>query len=167
MRAKTRLARQRADETAAARADARALTFELAGFAPVTTFDAMQAGLVLGRGETAYRFVAAWLRQRTPHGWSEASWCQVLVTDRRLLLRLGDGVLISLWWGSLVGFQADLVHEHVTLDYGDGSPRLLSGTAAPILAVAGVSQIYGPEALLTHPALEPLRTNQETVTATD
>lgn len=157
MRTKARLARQRADERSAALRDARVLIFELAGFAPVAPFDSMSAGMVLGAGETAYRLVAAWLQQQLPQGWTEPTWSQLLVTDRRLLIRLPGGMLVSLWWGSLVGFEADLVGERVILDYGDGSPRHVFGSAAPIIAVAGVAMVYGPEALLTHPALAPLR----------
>ena len=94
---------------------------------PGRWLDPMVAGVVLELGESLRRLVNAWLRQRTPEGWTEASWSQVFVTDQRLLVRLGSGELASLWWGSLVGFEADLVADHVVLDFGDGQPRLLSG----------------------------------------
>jgi hypothetical protein len=151
------LARQHAAEEAVALQDARALVFELGGYAPVVKFDAMSAGVVLDQGETAYRFVGAWLRQQLATGWTEAEWCHVLTTDQRLLVRLSSRQLISLWWGSLVGLGVDLERQHVTLDYGDGRPRLLSGTAAPIIAVVGIARVYGVEALLAHPGLEPVR----------
>lgn len=158
MRTRARLARQRAGERSAGLEDARALVFELAGFAPIAPFDVMKARVVLLAGETAYRSVGAWIQQWLPQGWTRPAWSQVLVTDQRLLARLGSGELVSLWWGSLVGFDADLDAERVTLDYGDGSPRFLTGTAAPVVTVVGVARIYGAEALLTHPALEVLRT---------
>jgi hypothetical protein len=151
------LARQHAAEVAAALQDARALVFELGGYAPVVRFDAMKAGIVLGEGETAYRFVGALLSQRLVDAWTQPEWCHVLTTDQRLLVRMSGGQLVSLWWGSLVGLSVDLVSQHVTLDYGDGRPRLLSGTASPIIAVAAIACVYGVEALLSHPGLAPLR----------
>ena len=97
--------------------------------------------------------------------WSLPSWSQVLITERRLLVRLDTGELVSLWWGSLVGFEADLANGHVVLDFGDGRPRLLSGPAVALVAVAGVGRLYGREALLAHPALAPLRNSQDHVAA--
>ena len=157
MRTKTKLARQHAAEEAAALRDARALVFEIGGYAPIVRFDAMRAGVVLEEGETAYRMVGAWLQQHVAAGWTEAEWCHVLATDRRALVRLSSGQLVSLWWGSLVGLVVDLAGHRVTMDYGDGCPRLLTGTAAPIIAVVGIAAVYGVEALLHHPGLEPLR----------
>lgn len=162
MRTKAWIDRQRAEVQSAALTDARALVLELAGFAPVTPYDAMRAGVVLEAGETAYRSVACWVQQQFPGGWSQPIWSQVLVTDRRLLIRVGvGGALISLWWSTLVGLHVDLESERIVLDYGDGSPRLLTGPAAPIIAVAGIAKVYGVDALLTHPALRPIRTAAE------
>jgi hypothetical protein len=42
-------------------------------------------------------------------------------------------------------------------DYGDGSPRAVSGADAALVAVAGIASLYGVEQLTTHPALAPLR----------
>ena len=33
--------------------------------------------------------------------------CPVVVTDLQLLVRLPDATLGSLWWGAVVGFEAD------------------------------------------------------------
>jgi hypothetical protein len=152
--------RQLAADRAAAFIDARNLALEFAGMQPGRWLDPMVAGVVLELGESLRRLVNAWLRQRTPEGWTEASWSQVFVTDQRLLVRLGSGELASLWWGSLVGFEADLVADHVVLDFGDGQPRLLSGPSAAVMAVAGVAALYGPEAFATHPSLSPLRADR-------
>lgn len=76
MRTKTKLARQHAAEQEAALLDARALVFELGGYAPVVTFDPMKAGVVLADRETAYRYVAVWLRQWFQGTWDQAEWCQ-------------------------------------------------------------------------------------------
>jgi len=160
MRRQAMVERQLAAERAAASVDARNLALELAGMQPGGWLDPMVAGVVLQPGETLRRMVNAWVRQRTPEGWTEPSWSQVFVTDQRLLVRLGSGELASLWWGSLVGFEADLSADHVVLDFGDGQPRLLSGPSAAVMAVAGVAALYGPEALATHPALSPLRVDR-------
>ena len=141
----------------AARVDARNLALELAGLVPGSSLDAMVAGLVLRDGEVARRLVGAWVRQREPAGWSAPGWCQITVTDLRLLVRLPTSELASLWWGSLAGLEVDLDAEHVVLDFADGFPRLLSGTAVPVIAVAGVAAVYGVEALVAHPALSSLR----------
>lgn len=139
-------------------ADARALALELAGLHPQEPIDPMWLGLVLEPGETPWRVAQAWLRVRSDGMWSEASWSQVLITDRRLLIRLASGEVASLWWGSMVGFEPDLAAGHVVVDFGDGRPRSLSGPAAAVIAVAGVARLYGIPALATHPSLASIRT---------
>jgi hypothetical protein len=163
MRAKSKAAQRSAADRRAGFADARNLALELAGMNAPFTIDAMAAGLVLERGEFGRRMAGLWLRVRLNGMWSQPSWSQVLITDRRLLVRLGTGELVSLWWGSLVGFEADLEQGHVVLDFGDGHPRSLSGPAVALVAVAGVGRLYGPEAMLAHPALAPLRHSQDPV----
>jgi len=154
---KHKVAQRSAADQLAAFADARELALELAGLSAPLTIDAMAAGLVLEHGELGRRMVGLWLRLRLNGMWSQPRWSQVLITDRRLLVRLDTGELISLWWGSLVGFEADLDRSHVILDFGDGRPRSLSGPAVALVAVAGVNRLYGSQALVVHPALAPLR----------
>lgn len=151
--------RQRAPGTLTGRGvvDARALALELAGMRDGAPIDAMALGLVLEPDELPRRVAALWLRIRVDGQWSPASWSQVLITDHRLLVRLRSGELVSLWWGSLVGFEVNLGEGFVILDFGDGRPRSLSGAAVALVAVAGVARLYGVEALTTHRALEPLR----------
>lgn len=138
-------------------ANARELALEYAGLSPAAAFDPQHLGVVLRSGESIRRVASTWFRVRMGEEWSQASLSQMMITDRRLILRLGSGELASLWWGSVCGFEADLAAGHVVLDFGDGRPRLLSGEAAPLVAVAGVAQIYGLPALATHPCLEPIR----------
>ena len=142
-----------------AAADARALALELGGLRTPELVDTMRLGIVLETGEHAHRATSCWVRWRVDGQWSEALRSQVLVTDRRLLVRLPDSTLRSQWWSTLVGFEADLTGGHVVLDYGDGRPRLFSGPEVAVLAVAGVAVLYGPAALVTHPALEPIRSS--------
>ncbi len=139
-------------------ADARALALELAGLRQGQPIDPMSLGFVLEPSEAPLRVAMSWLRIRADGLWSEASWSQVLITDRRLVVRLASREVVSLWWGSMVGFEADLRAGHLVIDFGDGRPRLLSGPAVGVLAVAGVAQLYGIPALMTHPSLAPIRT---------
>ena len=138
-------------------ADARGLALEYAGLRPATSLDPQPLGVVLRPEEFIRRVTSTWFRVQVGGQWSQASPSQVMITDRRLILRLGGGELASLWWGSACGFEADLDAGHVVLDFGDGRPRLLSGEATPLVAVAGIAQIYGVRALATHPCLQPIR----------
>lgn len=138
--------------------DARSLALELAGMRPLQFVDPVALRLVLEEGESAWRHVTGgWLRVQTGGQWSQAVPGDTLVTDRRLLLRLATGEVVALWWGSVVGFSPDLAAGHVVLDFGDGSPRALSGPGTPVIAVAGVASLYGLAALTTHPSLDLLR----------
>lgn len=138
--------------------DARSLALELAGMRDLDPVDPVVLRLVLEEGETAWRRVTGtWLRVRTSGRWSAAVTCDMLVTNRRLLIRLATGEVVSLWWGSVVGFSPDLAAGHVVLDFGDGSPRALSGPGTPVISVAGVASLYGIASLTTHPSLDVLR----------
>jgi hypothetical protein len=141
----------------AAGEDARTLALELAGMRPVALLDPMQFGLVLESGESAYRATDLWLTHRGPSGWSQPMSCPTVVTDRRLLMRMPLGELTSLWWSSLVGFYPDLSKSSLTVDCGDGVPRMVSGPAMPAVVVIGVVALYGVAALAEHEALAPLR----------
>ena len=138
--------------------DARSLALELAGMRDLDPVDPVVLRLVLEEGETAWRHVTGlWLRVQTGGQWSQALPGDTLVTDRRLLLRVATGEVVALWWGSVVGFSPDLQAGHVVLDFGDGTPRALSGPGTPVIAVAGVASLYGIGALMTHPSLDGLR----------
>lgn len=155
-----RLKRRQSDApelAAAVIADARRLALEYAEIHPSQSHDPEQLGVVLRAGETIRRSVPAWFRIRIDGQWSQASQSRVMVTDQRLIVRLGSGELASLWWGSVAGFDADLDERHVILDFGDGRPRLLSGESAPVIAVGAVAGIYGVPSLASHPCLEALR----------
>ncbi|GAA2501639.1 hypothetical protein [Terrabacter carboxydivorans] len=137
--------------------DARHLALELAGLVPAIVVDVMGRGLVLESGERAWREVCVDLRYRSGGSWTPAISSLALVTDRRILLKTSDCRIVSLWWGSLVGFEPCPSSGYAVLDYGDGAPRLLSGRQVWAIAVVGVAAVYGVEALATHPALERLR----------
>jgi hypothetical protein len=138
--------------------DARALALELARGVPSARFDPMREGVVLQSGETVYRQVRIWVRVQQDGRWADASFADVLVTDLRLLCRFANGRLASLWWRGVVGLHVDLAAEHVVLDFGDGQPVSFSGVKVAPVAVAAIASIYGAQALVSHPALVPLRT---------
>jgi hypothetical protein len=148
-----RLARDRTE----AYHDARALAIELARGVPSARFDPMNAGVVRQPGETVYRQVPLWIRVQQDGRWAEASYADVLVTDRRLLCRFATGGISLLWWNGVVAMDIDLTMEHFVIDYGDGQPIGLSGPWVVPAAVAGVAAIYGAQALVDHPALTLLR----------
>jgi hypothetical protein len=158
MRGKRRAAEPVDRRALEARDDARQLAMEIAGLRPSGSVDPVAMRVVLEPEETAWRQLDdLWLRVMVDGAWSDAASASALLTNCRLLVRLRSGEVLSLWWGSLVGFDPDLARGHVVLDYGDGSPRLVSGPGAAHVAVAGIASLYGVEALTTHPALDPLR----------
>ena len=117
----------------------------------------MAAGVVLQPGETVYRQVPLWIRVQEARCWAAPSYASVLVTDIRLLSRFESRRLTSLWWSGIVGLHVDLVAEHIVLDFGDAQPVGLSGAQVALASVAAIASIYGVQALLSHPALAPLR----------
>lgn len=137
--------------------DARHLALEAAGLAASPVVDVMRRGIVLEAGERAWREVGLELRHLVAGDWCAAMPAIGVVTDRRVLLGTSAGKCISLWWGTLVRFEASLSRGYVVFDYGDGVPRLLSGEQVPVVAVAGVMALSGIAGLTGHPALEPLR----------
>jgi hypothetical protein len=58
----------------------------------------------------------------------------------------------------VVGLEVDLASEHVILDYGDGEPIGLSGFRAAVISVMAIASVHGLEALIGHPSLAPIRT---------
>ena len=158
MRGKRRVAEPVDSRVLEASDDARQLAMEIAGLQPARSVDPVGMRVVLEPEESAWRQLDdLWFRVTVDGGWSDAAPGSALLTNRRLLARLRSGEVLSLWWGSLVGFDPDLARSHVVLDYGDGSPRAVSGAGAAQVAVAGIASLYGIEALTTHPALDPIR----------
>ncbi len=82
-----------------------------------------------------------------------------LVTSERIVGRLGDDRLYSWRWGQVVGCRVELGPpvETIALDLQDGSGVGWIGPGAAPLAVAAVCRLHGPEALLLHAGLAPLR----------
>lgn len=117
----------------------------------------MSACLVLWPGEIAYRWVGAWLMVQDSGSWAAPSWTHILITDQRLLCCFDDGRLLSLSWSEVAGLQIVLDQQRLLLGGANQSPTTFSGTGTAAIAVAAVAMLYGPSALLSHPALSPLR----------
>ena len=137
--------------------DARALAVELSRGVASLEFDAVSAGLILFPGETVYRCVGAWLTTVDRGSWAPPNWAEILMTDRRLICRCDDARLLSLSWTHVTGLQIGLEEQHLVMNYGDDPPIAFMGIGAATLAVGTVAGVYGLPALITHPALSPLR----------
>ena len=95
---------------------------------------------------------AASIRGRS--GWSDAVPADVAATDRRVLIRLPDGIL-DVPYSDIT--EIHLGRGQVVLRVRDGAPVLLAGDAAESLAVLVVWGSVGESALRRHPALAQLR----------
>jgi hypothetical protein len=139
--------------------DARYLAVELAAGYPLHPIDVVALGLVLEPGETAFRYLPAAISQHDPltASWSTPASVWVLLTDRRALIRLVHGPVVSLWWNGLQSVDLNWPTGRVVLDYGDGMPRAISGPFVADFAVAITARAYCLQTLTTHPALERLR----------
>lgn len=138
-------------------ADARELLLHLAQGRTPSVDDLLPQSIQLRSGETACGVVGLCLRTLTGSRWSAPTPVQVIVTDHRLIVALATGETIHLEWSQLAAFEPDLTRAHLVVGPGAGPRFGFSGSAVPILAVVGVSVLYGADALVTHPALRPLR----------
>lgn len=137
--------------------DARRLVLELAGRLPAQRADAIQLGVVLEQDESAARAVPVSVRSLDGGVWSTPESCLAIVTDRRVLLRRPHGELVSMWWSTVVGVDADVTGERVVLDFGNGCPCGLFGPDVAVVGVMAVACLYGVEGLVRHPGLASLR----------
>lgn len=147
----------RTPTTDAAMSDACALALQLAGVRHCRWVDPVTLGVVLRPNETGFRVVAASFAIRLDGQWTMAEPVSVVITSERLLVRFAAGELGALWWAGVVGVEIDVERGWMVLDYADGMPRAILGSALDVLAVAAVWALYGAEALLTHPALAGVR----------
>lgn len=150
------------------------------GYSPrVQTYD---LGIVLNDAETAWQRVPADYWYRSERSWMvqhnsyrgyrstineihqpcmiHAGMLDWLITNQRLGARKPNGQVVSIYWAGIEAMSADLVREVVMLDGGDYHGELYGPTIAPI-AVTAIATCHGPQALLDHPALQPLRALSE------
>jgi hypothetical protein len=128
---------------------------------PVTPY---QVGVVLDPDERPLIEIPARLiNEPPPLNWGRKGWCSPmrpwLITDSRIVGRLGDDRVYGWRWQHLTGIRVNLCirHEVVSLDTWDGLPLTWAGPAVAPLAVAAIYKLYGPAALLDHPGLAVLR----------
>lgn len=158
------LAAWEADTRQVATETARGLALDLyrqrdRGVTPYTV------GVVLEPGETAWAEVPACFRAgpEPPPSLPDSppppifTW---LVTSARVVGRLGDDRLYGWRWDNMLGCRVDLRPgtERISLDpRGASGPLVWSGPGVAPLAVATVYHLHGPQALVDHPGLLPLR----------
>lgn len=139
--------------------DARRLALDLVDPNFRTSVDVMSLGLAIAPDETAYRYVSAWVAQynATTGYWGHPSPAQVLLTDRRVVIRQQQGPVVCWWWSAIIAIDIDLANSHLVLDFGDGEPYAICGAGTLAAGVVAVAVIYGADGLLRHAALGPLR----------
>lgn len=82
-----------------------------------------------------------------------------LVTNHRIVARLGDDRLHGWRWEHMVGCRVALTpgREAVGIDLDCQSPLVWTGPGVAPLAVATVYRLHGPLAMIEHPGLGPIR----------
>jgi hypothetical protein len=162
--------------------DACSLAVELGQGAPARAPAVHDIGVVLDTGEMVWRQVVArwetvtvtgyvqhrqtlfggmrsWQVERS--AWSDMGVGTWWLTNHRIVGRTWQGQLLGWRWENLVGCVVDLPGERVTFDVNTGHRFALTGPATPVVAVAAIAHLHGVAALLTHPALGPLRLRRD------
>jgi hypothetical protein len=160
------LARWEADTRAWATDAARQLALALY-HEQDTTARPFRTGVVLDPGERVWVETPLYFSHEIPPGPAHTKiagpgralprpW---LVTDCRVIARLGDERLHGWRWEHIVGCRVDLTpaRETVVLDIDAQRPLIWSGPAVAPLAIAAVFRLYGPQAMIEHPGLALLR----------
>jgi hypothetical protein len=137
---------------------------------PVTPY---QVGVVLDSHERPLIEIPARFLNEAPHmNGTPVTWRPPirpwLITNHRIVGRLGDDRLYSWRWQHFTGCRVDLQPgtEFVAIDAWDGSPLSWVGPAVAPLAVVAIFRLYGPTALLDHPGLACLRPSLDSVERT-
>jgi hypothetical protein len=132
---------------------------------PVTPY---QVGVVLDSNERPLiEIPARFLNEGPPANGAPGTWRPPirpwLITNHRIIGRLGDDKLYGWRWQHFTGCRVDLEpgREFVALDAWDGIPLSWAGPAVAPLAVAAIFRLYGPAALLDHPGLPRLRSSPD------
>jgi hypothetical protein len=128
---------------------------------PVTPY---QVGVVRDSDERPLiEIPARFLNERPPVNGAPGPWRPLirpwLITNHRIVGRLGDVRLYGWRWQQFTGCRVDLQpdREFVAIDAWDGIPLSWVGPAVAPLAVAAIFRLYGSTARLDHPRLARLR----------
>lgn len=165
--------RQGAQFRATAADDARALALDIVGGNAVGV-TAYGIGVVLDADEIVWResVPGDWFARATiewPNGHTEQQWQRHpvrpwMVTNHRVISRQPDGSLCQVQWAAVTGCRVDLATEVVVFDATDGWQGGIGGPGVAVIAVAAVASVYGPQALIDHPGIAPLRSTPWTYT---
>lgn len=156
--------RQLAQWEAATRAhaceSARNLTLQIVSGKP-TGIKAYDIGVVLKPGEIVYQRAPARFQPiaRNRIEWVDRDVVDWAITSHRIVGRLpSSGQIEDIEWKDIAAVTADLTSEWLALDgLYNGWRALLTGPAIAPIIVAAIASCHGPEALIDHPALNPLR----------
>jgi hypothetical protein len=117
------------------------------------------AGFVAGNlladslGNAMRRKEAARLAQAQ---WREWQQVRVIVTDRRLHCSV-NGTWLRFDFSAVKAFYPEPAKGNVVFDYNGTSPLMLTGPAAPLVAVYATWRLHGTAAIDQHPGLAALR----------
>lgn len=155
------LAQWEAATRAQAHDNARALVLQIVSGKP-TGIKAYDIGVVLKPGEILYQRASARFQPISKDGtaWLERGVVDWAVTSDRIVGRLPTtGQIVDIEWKDITAVTADLTNEWLALDgVRNGWRAILSGPAVAPISVAAIASCHGPQALIDHPALNPLRT---------
>jgi hypothetical protein len=164
-RAQAQAARWADAVRAAAHEDARNLALDIVR-GNVAALTAYELGIVLLPDEVVWREAATadWVVRENdvwPNGAVTPRWDRYpprpwLVTSHRIISRQPDTTIAQVQWATVTGCRADLIREFVQFDAGDWQGAV-AGPGVAVIAVAALASVYGPQALIDHPALAPLR----------
>lgn len=112
---------------------------------------AAMAGQAMGNASRRNAAVAA----ASPM-WREHQTSRTLVTDRRIMCRIGTGWL-SFYYAGVSASYPSPEESTLVLEFHDTEPLSLHGSEGASLCVLAMASLYGRHALAQHPALESFR----------
>jgi hypothetical protein len=129
-----------------------------------TTARPFRVGVVLDPGERVWAETPLTFSADTPVATNPTVGARPqvrpwLITNHRVVARLGDGRLHGLRWEHMVGCRVDLSPRWstVAVDLDAQTPLVWTGPGVAPLAVAAVYHLHGPGATVEHPGLAVLR----------
>lgn len=111
------------------------------------------AGLAATALENAARRNRA--RQNAVARWREWQSVRVIATDQRLICHVGHRWL-TFEYSAVIAFHPEPHTYKLVLEFPGTSPLLLTGPAAPLLAIVAAARLHGPSVVHQHPALRGL-----------
>lgn len=94
-------------------------------------------------------------RQEAVARWREWQSARVIATDHRLICHVGHRWL-TFDYAAVIAFHPEPHTYQVVLEFPDTSPLLLTGPAAPLVAIVAAARLHGPASVHQHPALRGL-----------